>query len=182
MGWDVEWRDPTNRGTDGRRKHRQSGRHVTDGHFQIRPATRADLDAVAAIERVAFSDPWSVSDFHECVAAGVPVLVAVDASGVVGYIVARGVADEGEILNLAVGDRYQRRGVGRALVRAALVSLAASGAQTLYLEVRESNDAARRLYEGLGFEILARRKHYYRRPDEAALVLRAAIPADRSDA
>jgi len=137
---------------------------------------------VAAIERIAFSDPWSVSDFDECLAAGVPVLVATDASGVVGYIVARGVADEGEILNLAVGDRYQRRGVGRALVRAALESLAASGAETVYLEVRESNDAARRLYQGLGFEILARRKNYYRQPDEAALVLRAAILADKGDA
>ncbi len=131
---------------------------------------------------MAFSDPWSVNDFHECVAAGVPVLVAIDATGVVGYIVARGVADEGEILNLAVGDRYQRRGVGRALVRAALVLLAAGGAQTVYLEVRESNEAARRLYEGLGFEVLARRGHYYRQPDEAALVLRAAILADQGDA
>ena len=110
------------------------------------------------------------------------MLVAVDASGVVGYIVARCVADEGEILNLAVGDRYQRRGIGRALVRAALESLAASGAETVYLEVRESNDAARRLYQGLGFEILARRKNYYRQPEEAALVLRAAILADKGDA
>jgi [ribosomal protein S18]-alanine N-acetyltransferase len=135
-----------------------------------------------AIERSAFSDPWSASDFSECIAARVPLLVAVDEAAIAGYVVARAVADEGEILNLAVAARYQRRGVGRDLVRAGLALLAASGARTVYLEVRESNDAARRLYEGLGFEILARRRDYYRRPVEAALVLRAAIIADRVDA
>jgi [ribosomal protein S18]-alanine N-acetyltransferase len=135
-----------------------------------------------AIERVSFSDPWSANDFRECVAAGVPVLVAVDAAEVAGYVVARAVADEGEILNLAVGAGQQRRGIGRALVRAALAQLGASGARTVYLEVRESNDAARRLYEGLGFEVLTRRRDYYRRPVEAALVLKAAILADEVDA
>jgi ribosomal-protein-alanine N-acetyltransferase len=72
--------------------------------------------------------------------------------------------------------------VGRELVRAALTLLGASGARTVYLEVRESNTAARRLYEGLGFEVLSRRNDYYRRPVEAALVLKAAILAGRLNA
>lgn len=127
---------------------------------------------------MSFSDPWSANDFVECLSAGVPLLVAVSGADVAGYIVARAVADEGEILNLAVSERFQRRGVGRALALAALSTLGARGAKTVYLEVRESNGAARRLYQGLGFEILARRGKYYRRPEEAALVLKAAIPAD----
>jgi ribosomal-protein-alanine N-acetyltransferase len=110
------------------------------------------------------------------------LLVAVDGRDVTGYVVARAMADEGEILNLAVIAGRQRRGVGRALVRAALADLGARGARTVYLEVRESNDAARRLYEGLGFEVLARRRDYYRRPVEAALLLRAAIIAGEPDA
>lgn len=127
---------------------------------------------------MAFSDPWSARDFAECLSAGAPVLVAAHGGDIAGYVVARAVADEGEILNLAVSDRFQRRGVGRALAKAALETLGASGAKTVYLEVRESNSAARRLYQGLGFEVLARRSNYYRRPEEAALVLRAAILAD----
>lgn len=115
-------------------------------------------------------------------AADVAVLVAVRGTDVAGYVVARAVADEGEILNLAVGAAHQRLGVGRALAREALARLGAGGARTVYLEVRESNAAARRLYEGLGFAVLSRRRDYYRRPVEAALVLKAAILAGRPHA
>jgi ribosomal-protein-alanine N-acetyltransferase len=112
----------------------------------------------------------------------VPVLVADYGTQPAGYVVMRAAADEGEILNLAVAGPHQRRGVGRALVHAALARLGASGARTVYLEVRESNAAARQLYQGLGFSVVGRRDKYYRRPVEAALVLRAAIPAGQLDA
>jgi len=105
------------------------------------------------------------------------VIVAAFAGGVTGYVVARALADEGEILNLAVATTHQRRGVGRELARAALSALGASGARTVYLEVRESNTAARLLYEDLGFAVHSVRHDYYRRPVEAALVLKAAILA-----
>lgn len=101
---------------------------------------------------------------------------------VAGYVVTRAMADEGEILNLAVAADQRRRGVGRRLAGTALEQLAASGARTVYLEVRESNAAARRLYGSLGFAEVGRRQGYYRRPTEAALILRAAIPAGRSHA
>jgi ribosomal-protein-alanine N-acetyltransferase len=153
-----------------------------DAPCQIRPAAPADVDALVAIERASFSDPWSANDFRECLAAGVTVLVAQCDGRPAGYVVARGVADEGEILNLAVAAAQQRRGVGRALARAAIARLGASGARTVYLEVRESNQAARGLYEGLGFTVVGRRDRYYRRPVEAALVLRAAILAGQPHA
>jgi len=129
-----------------------------------------------------FADPWSLGDFRECLASGATVLVAARDYEVAGYIIGRAVADEGEILNLAVAPAHQRHGVGRLLARHALEVLSARGARAVYLEVRESNAAARRLYEGLGFEAVARRPNYYRQPVEAALILRAAISAARLDA
>ena len=94
-----------------------------------------------------------------------------------GYIVGRSVLDQGEILNLGVALRARRRGVGRALVRHLLAALAVTGVRSVFLEVRESNVPALRLYEGFGFQEVGRRRGYYRRPLEDAIVLRAGIPA-----
>lgn len=128
-----------------------------------------------------FSDPWSATDFRDSIALA-HVLVADYGLEVAGYVIARAIVDEGEILNLAVAPPHQRRGVGRLLARRALDELSARGARAVYLEVRESNTAARRLYESLGFEAVARRPNYYRQPVEAALVLRTATLAVREDA
>jgi [ribosomal protein S18]-alanine N-acetyltransferase len=125
-----------------------------------------------------FSDPWSAQDFAECVASGIPFLVAEQRGLVAGYIIAHGVADEGEILNLGVAAAHRRRGVGRALVERVLALLAGRGARVVFLEVRESNAGARRLYQSLGFAEVARRVRYYRRPVEDAVILRAAMAAD----
>jgi ribosomal-protein-alanine N-acetyltransferase len=70
------------------------------------------------------------------------------------------------------------RGVGRALAERLIAVLAAHGVATVYLEVRESNAVARRLYGRLGFAEVGRRAKYYRRPVEDAVVLRAAISAE----
>jgi [ribosomal protein S18]-alanine N-acetyltransferase len=140
------------------------------------------VPAIHAIERAAFSDPWSVRDFRDCVASGVPFLVAETVDGVTGYVVTREAADEGEILNLAVAPGWHRRGVGRALVTRVLAALAGRGVTQVFLEVRASNVAARALYEGAGFREVGRRTRYYRRPVEDAVVLRAAIVADGRDA
>jgi ribosomal-protein-alanine N-acetyltransferase len=165
-----------------RQRRKRDGRLGTDAPFKLRPATTADLDALAAIERAVFSDPWLRTDFRECLASRALAEVAEAGQEIVGYVIARAASDEGEILNLAVAPAHQRRGVGRALARHALASLAARGARSVYLEVRESNVAARALYEGLGFEPVARRANYYRHPVEAALILRAANSAGPRDA
>jgi len=129
-----------------------------------------------------FSDPWSANDFAECVTSGVPFLVAERRGVVAGYVVAHCAADEGEILNLGVAAAHRRQGIARALVERVLEALADCGVRTVYLEVRTSNAPARRLYESLGFTEVARRARYYRRPVEDAVVLRAAIPAERGSA
>lgn len=92
-----------------------------------------------------------------------------------GYIVAQCAADEGEILNLGVAAAQRSQGIGRALVQRMLAVLAGRGVRQVYLEVRQSNAVARRLYESVGFAEVARRPRYYRRPVEDAVVLRAAL-------
>jgi len=140
------------------------------------------VPAVLSIEQAAFSDPWSVRDFRECVASEVVFLVATSEGAVDGYVIAQDAADEGEILNLAVTRSRQRDGIGRALVERVLTTLAGRGVERVFLEVREGNAAGRALYAALGFEEVGRRSRYYRRPVEDAIVLRAAIPADGGNA
>jgi len=99
-------------------------------------------------------------------------LVAEADAQIVGYVVALEAADEGEILNLAVAEAGRRRGLGRALVEAIVAALTDRGVRQVFLEVRESNAPARALYAGFGFKEVGRRKAYYRRPVEDAMVLR----------
>ena len=124
------------------------------------------------IEQAVFADPWSTQDFRDCVAADALFLVAEVAGEVSGYAVALEAADEGEILNLAVAPAGRRKGLGRALVEAILGVLKGRDVRHVYLEVRESNAPARALYATQGFREVGRRKAYYRRPVEDAIVLR----------
>ena len=105
------------------------------------------------------------------------ILVAEDGAGIVGYIIGRSVIDQGEILNLGVTLPARRRGIGAALVRQLLAAFSLAGAREAFLEVRESNLAAQRLYQSFGFREVGRRRRYYRRPVEDAVILRAAMPA-----
>jgi len=136
------------------------------------------VPAVCAIEGTVFSDPWSARDFRECSASGIPFLIAEEDGVVAGYAVAHHAADEAEILNLGVAPAHQRRGLGRALVERLMALLADRGVHAVYLEVRESNAAARRLYQQLGFRTVGRRPAYYRHPVEDAVILRTAIAAE----
>jgi ribosomal-protein-alanine N-acetyltransferase len=99
-------------------------------------------------------------------------LVAETKDRVSGYVVALDAADEGEILNVAVSPDSRRGGIGRALVQEVIAALSERGVHQIYLEVRESNAGARAMYGALGFEEVGRRRAYYRRPVEDAIVLR----------
>lgn len=110
------------------------------------------------------------------------ILVAEADNAVLGYIVGRAVEDQSEILNLGVTLHARRRGIGTGLVRHMLAAFAAAGVREAFLEVRESNLAAQELYRGFGFQDVGRRRRYYRRPVEDAVILRAAISAVGSPA
>lgn len=144
----------------------------------LRAATRDDVAAVAAIELASFSDPWSVRAFADLLdAPAVRFLVATADGAVVGYLVAVFAADEAEIANVAVDPACRGRGIGARLLDEALAEGGRRGTAQMYLEVRASNVAAQRLYASRGFEGVGRRKRYYERPPEDALVLRRTFGA-----
>ena len=144
----------------------------------VREAGVSDLARVWAIEKASFADPWGASEFRSVLDSPPTIfLVAADAGqkAVLGYAVALTVLDESEILNIAVDPEFRGHGVGGLLLDAALAEVKARGAVAVFLEVRESNEAARKLYRSRGFEELSRRRGYYRMPVEDALVLRRAL-------
>jgi ribosomal-protein-alanine N-acetyltransferase len=151
-----------------RRESRQ-GNSVT-----ITGATRVDLDAVLALEVTAFADPWARQAFEAALEERhARFRVAHDEDdALLGYVVAWFVLDEGEIANLAVAPAARRRGIGHALLEAVISEAREARVSRLFLEVRESNSAARALYESRGFAAIARRSRYYRKPVEDAIVLR----------
>jgi ribosomal-protein-alanine N-acetyltransferase len=161
------------------------------GAVCVRSASSADLDAVTLIESVSFSDPWSKAAFaSSLVLPHVRFFVAESVDGEVGggvrpseggessqppllgYVVTLVLGDEGEIADLAVAPSARGRGVGGMLLDRVAVESEHLGLRSLYLEVRESNVAARALYESRGFMPVGRRRGYYRSPLEDALLLR----------
>jgi [ribosomal protein S18]-alanine N-acetyltransferase len=149
----------------------------TRARIVLRPARDTDIDAVLEIEHASFGDPWNRSAFVDLVDDPRVAFLIADAGGVVrGYVVAWFVLDEGEIGNLAVARSARRRGIGALLLDGAISAVRASDVDTLYLEVRDSNAAARALYASRGFVEVGRRREYYRKPKEDALVLRLDLP------
>jgi ribosomal-protein-alanine N-acetyltransferase len=139
----------------------------------LRQATHKDVDAIAAIERVAFSDPWSAASFAGLVAGPrVRMTVAEDRGLVVGYSVLLLAGPDADLANLAVDPVARGRGLGRLLLDGALRSARDARVRFVYLEVRESNARAIALYESAGFKQFGERRRYYRQPVENARVLR----------
>ena len=133
-------------------------------------ATPADCEVMAAIHAAAFSgaEAWSRTVFSLQLA--LPNVVGLlHPSG--GFILLRTVADEAEVLTLAVMPAVQDNGIGGALLREATTRLAALGVRTMFLEVSVANSAARHLYARNGFVETGRRPHYYS-DNSDALVLR----------
>lgn len=124
------------------------------------------LSRVVRIERENFGDAWSAAAFTVERDAG-RLWYAMDGDTLCGYVVFWTIEDECEIANIAVDAPYRRRGVGGLLLECALTD----GGSRFFLEVRESNTAARALYEKYGFTPYAVRKNYYKNPTENALLM-----------
>jgi [ribosomal protein S18]-alanine N-acetyltransferase len=114
---------------------------------------------------------WSQAAYENFGLAGQSTWVAEHEGHLVGFLVARVMASEVEILNFAVDPNLRRKGIGRALLQESLSWAAQNGASRAFLEVRASNATARRFYEAHGFASAGVRANYYHDPDEAALVL-----------
>jgi ribosomal-protein-alanine N-acetyltransferase len=127
-----------------------------------------------ALERHAVTAAhWSVADYARLFAAGSQyVALVLEEQEVEGFVVARGIGTEWELENIAVAGPARRRGLGTRLLAELLDRARQAGARHVFLEVRESNRAARALYEKWAFVESGRRKAYYRGPDEDAVLYR----------
>ncbi|MGB9233513.1 MAG: ribosomal protein S18-alanine N-acetyltransferase [Terriglobales bacterium] len=144
--------------------------------LSIRDAVADDLPAILVIEQASPSAAhWSVEQYQSRLGEAV-VIVADEDARICGFLCARVVAGEWEVENVVVDGRFRRRGLGAALMRAVFKKWEAAGGTAVYLEVRESNAAARALYKKCGLGEVGRRRQYYKDPVEDA-VLYARHPA-----
>lgn len=127
----------------------------------LAPMTPDRLDAVLAIEAVAYPHPWTRGNFEDSLRAGYQAQLLVAGEEVIGYYVAMMGVDEVHLLNITVVPALQGQGWGRVLLDALALWSRGRGAQWLWLEVRVSNERAQHLYERYGFRRVGLRKGYY---------------------
>lgn len=150
---------------------------------RLRPMGIGDLTAVMEAEVRAYPFPWTRGNFIDSLAAGYHMTCLWrDGAGLLGYLVAMHSLDEWHLLNITVAPEHQGEGHARTLLRHLIGHALRSGAQSLWLEVRPSNERARKLYLGFDFVAVGLRRGYYPAADgqrEDAMVMRRAIgPAD----
>jgi ribosomal-protein-alanine N-acetyltransferase len=128
---------------------------------RYRRMTAADVDAVVAIEDAIYPHPWTRGNFADSLQAGYHCWIVECGGAVSGYTVVMVAAGEAHLLNLSVAAPWQRRGMGRELLKFALKLARDYGAGRILLEVRPSNGAAIALYAQAGFAEIAVRRGYY---------------------
>ena len=144
--------------------------------MQIRPIEIRDVEPILSIQSISpEAAQWSAWDYERVARGEMAGLAAEDKAQVLGFLVARLVATDLELLNIAVHPQHRRSQVATALLNKLLISPAAAKAENIFLEVRESDRGAICFYEKHEFKQAGRRKAYYRDPTEDALLLRREI-------
>ncbi len=128
---------------------------------KFRPMEVSDLDAVMEIEPRIYSHPWTRGNFNDSLKAGYLALMMLQGEAVVGYALMMMVLDEAHLLNISVAKAFQKQGFGKQMLNKMLDEAKAQGAANMFLEVRQSNQAAIMLYECAGFNEMAIRRKYY---------------------
>ncbi len=126
-----------------------------------RPMDERDLESVAAIESAVYVFPWTIGNFRDSLLSGYQCTACWAGSELVGYAIIMTALEEAHLLNLAVSDRWQRRGIGARFLQHIADDARKQHLEMLYLEVRPSNVAARKMYERFGFRQLGLRRDYY---------------------
>ena len=140
----------------------------------IRPMTAADVPSVAALDKLCFSDPWSVSSIASELDNPLSLWLVWEEDGTAAaYLGVQRVPPQADVMNIAVSPALRRRGIARALF--AELERRLPEIDELILEVRASNSGALALYRPLGFEQVGRRPNYYLDPREDALILRKEL-------
>ncbi len=147
---------------------------VSEKRKRIYPerVTKSHLEDIARLEELCFASPWSEKSLELLLNDGIGVGMACRKDGKVcaygGMLCA---VDEGQITNIATHPDYRRQGYGRAIVEALIKYAKNNNLASISLEVRESNAAAIKLYSNLGFKVEGKRRDFYTKPTEAALVM-----------
>ena len=150
--------------------------------MQIRPATFADIPSIMQLERQsATTAHWTEEQYHQAFqrdGATRFLLVGLEDSETspAGFLVAQHLAPEWQLENIVVAPTARRKGLGKRLLNELLAAANKTNSTAVFLEVRESNAAARTLYERTGFEQTGRRKSYYKNPSEDAVLYRLTLP------
>lgn len=158
-----------------------SEKPVDRSDLVLRVMRESDLADVMHIEHRSFSIPWQEATFRGLMRRhSASLLVAEQAGVLVGYAVMWFAADEAELGDLSVLPEARRRGLGHWILEGAMREAGNRGAKQMFLEVRESNTDARRLYEKAGFVNVGVRPSYYSEPVEDAILMRRSLdtPAD----
>lgn len=138
----------------------------------VRNMTLADLEAVYDLECRSFSMPWSLDSLKKEIENQLAYYVVVEAGGnIVGYGGLWGILGEGEVTNIAVDSTYRGQGYGQLIMESLLAYSLKQGFERITLEVRASNEVAKKLYLKNGFEQIAVRKNYYQKPTEDAVIM-----------
>ena len=131
----------------------------------IEPASLRDAARLAQLHGASFHRGWGEGEFEGMLTERNTLVHRLKAGRkIVGFAVSRMAADEAEILSIAVDAGYRGRGLSRNLLLTHLGHLAGRGVRTVFLEVEENNQPARRLYDRTGFAVAGRRERYYREP------------------
>lgn len=138
-----------------------------------RAMTLEDLESVFAIECLAHSHPWSISNIRDCITSGYHCQVLEQDGDIVAFGIISTAIGESHLLNLVVSPNRQRQGLGQRLLNQLLKAAVTLGAEVMFLEVRVSNQGAIALYLENGFSEIGRRKDYYpaRQGREEAIVM-----------
>ena len=133
------------------------------GDAAVEPASLRDAPALAQIHGASFHRGWSEGEFENMLSERNTLVHRLRMGRkVIGFSVSRIAADEAEILSIAVAQSHRGRGLSNTLLLTHLGHLAGRGVRTVFLEVEENNQPARRLYKRAGFAVAGRRERYYR--------------------
>ncbi len=142
----------------------------------VRNMIESDLEAIAALEHMTFSDAWTLKGIYDTFCQKQAFVVTAEIDGrIVGYCIVYFALDEGEIARIAVAASQRRQGVGREILNQVEKLCAERGIVRLLLDVRESNETARSFYLQFGFREDGIRKHFYDMPREDAVLMSKVI-------
>lgn len=143
----------------------------------VRNMKQEDIPFLVRLEQELFSDAWSELSLTNTLHYRPDTsFVAVQDGEPAGYLFFMAAADEGELLRIGVSAGQRRQGIGRTLLEHMDHFALDNGIYSVWLEVRESNQPARALYERSGFTVQGCRKKYYHKPDEDAVIMSKSYP------